>query len=267
MKTRKNTIALTAALLAVTLGAPAASAGTITAGALVTETMMEIQSFNNLVLYAAYGVDESTTLHFNTNVDAASQTFSFSSAAGSSYLGRPVNISGSGFFNSALDLFQWTTAGNVGDKAWSGAGDLQWVGDPHASPCFNVVLGGQIYRVCAELDVDGTGDSTGTYTLTGPDGTKYGPYGGTDHLTTGGWFHSIKVPKNPVTPDGRIDVIASAGNMPGLFRLPGGGFDGGGVGTYDVTVSPVPEPSTITMLGLGGILIGGSRMWKRFLGR
>jgi len=119
MKTRKNTIALTAALLAVTLGAPAASAGTITAGALVTETMMEIQSFNNLVLYAAYGVDESTTLHFNTNVDAASQTFSFSSAAGSSYLGRPVNISGSGFFNSALDLFS-TYGGSRGDIGVAG---------------------------------------------------------------------------------------------------------------------------------------------------
>jgi hypothetical protein len=146
---------------------------------------------------------------------------------------------------------------------YSGSGTLQWVGDPTATPCFNVTLGGKVYKVCANLEVDGTGDSTGTYTFTAPDGTVYGPYNGSDHLTTGGWFHSITVPRNPVTPDGTVDVIASVGSIPNLRADTGGGFDGGGFGSFQTTVSAVPEPSPGSLLGMGCVLMLGARVLSR----
>jgi hypothetical protein len=256
---------LIAAALGCSLFTILAQAGSITTATLLTETMMETESFNELILYSVLGADTSSTLHYSSFTDPSTNSFSYMTLPGQTYDGVSVSLSGSGEFDQNTGVYSYNTAGLIGSDVWSGSGTLQWVGDPTATPCFNVTLGGKVYRVCATLEVDGTGDSTGTYTFTGPDGKVYGPYNGSDHLTTGGWFHSITVPKNPVTPDGSVNVIASIGNIPGLHPVGGGGFDGGGVGSFQSGASPVPEPSSAVMLGLGGVFLMTSRLLARRL--
>ncbi len=240
-----------------------ATAGSITATTFVTETMMETQSFNNLILYGAFGADTTSTLQFSSFTDPVTNTFSYQTLPGQTYDGMAVSLSGSGAFDMNTDEYNYTVSGIVGNDVYSGSGTLQWVGDPTATPCFNVNLGGKNYRVCANLEVDGTGDSTGTYTFTAPDGTVYGPYNGSDHLTTGGWFHTITVPRNPVTLDGTVDVIASVGSIPNLHADTGGEFNGGGFGSFQTGISAVPEPSPGSMFGIGCVLMLSARGLQR----
>ena len=66
-----------------------------------------------------------------------------------------------------------------------------------------------------------------------------------------------------------IDLLVDAGTASDFyqaeFQLAGGpGFDGWNSTTpFYLNVTPVPEPSTYALLGIGGLLLGAHRRWRK----
>lgn len=216
------------------------------------ETTMEAQGDESLFIAHVFGPDGSTTIHFSSTLDPVTGTFSYSTVSGQFYLDQSLSLSMLGTYDPSLRLAEWTTSGQLGSQSWSGIGSVTWTGDPSGKDSYNVKLGGVTYKVTSDLDFEvgpfGLGKSTGKYTFTGPAGGPggpgpFGPYDGTDQFLNGKWEHEIKVPKNPVVPNGI--VILASGQAP---------FPAGGVGNFQARIVQVSEPPSLLLFGMGAFV-------------
>jgi hypothetical protein len=210
----------------------------------VLETMMSTQMVDALSIVHIFGPQSATTLNFTSNLDPVARSFSYSLLPGQLYQGQSISLRTNGFFDSVLGIYGHATSGQIGPQTWSAGGTTQWVGDPTGQVHTTVVIAGNIFHVKGSLEFEpsgGAGRSTGMFTFTGspsgPGGAgPFGSYPGTDAFLLGQWEYTVQVPPNPLVPDG--GVVFSRGNVP---------F--GGPGNFEVHIAPVPEPSTLLLLG------------------
>lgn len=207
----------------------------------VTEMMMEAQVAEVGVIARLFGLDP-TPLSFTSMVDVTSRSFSFDIDHGSTYSSSPITVSASGGFNSSTGLYEWTSAGKHDLFTWIGSG----VGDPDPGidiewkikdPVFGTVLfkldlkaSGDINVVIRDDKVTGV-TSKWDYDFT-LDGKTQAKGKGTDKYENEKW--SIKVSGLP----GNLGILAS-GFSP---QVGGAGFS---------TAVVIPEPSTLTLFGIG----------------
>lgn len=204
----------------------------------VVETMMEAEGVDTLYVGLIFGPDASSILHFISNVNLSTGAFSYSLLSGQTYLGQAFSLTTTGIFNSSLNEFVWTTTAQLGTQQWSENGSLTWSGatpgEPHDFGFTQIVpRNGVSYTVT----ITGKRDeetSTATYMVKKADGTVVGTFDGTDFFNKkrGIWEHTVKLTNGTAN---------AAGVTP----------PGGGVGSFNVTIAPVPEPSTLALLGLG----------------
>src|SRR6516225_1057442 len=88
----------------------------------VTDTMMEYQSEQLMMIGHVFGADGASPLSFSSTVDAAAMTYSFQLKLGSTYLGQSMTLAGSGVFDTATDTFDRSALGSLGAFHWTSAG-------------------------------------------------------------------------------------------------------------------------------------------------
>jgi hypothetical protein len=171
-----------------------------------------------------------------------------------------------GTYGAGTGTFTWRTDATLGGDSWVGLGSAVWTTplDPNVNATYTV--GGQTFQVTGNVTVtDDT--STGTYKFTEVSTGNATTYNGTDMRkteTVGGvettrWTHFVQVPKSHFTPNGLAIFVT------GDLQRPTGGGGGPGVGQFHVGISAVPEPSSLLLVGLGGVglLCGHAVRWRR----
>jgi hypothetical protein len=235
-------------------GSQSTRAGNLPPVAVVNEVMMEVQGAEAAYIGRTFGPDTSSPLSFTSNVDVAAQTFSFSLNGGSTYQGNSISLSGSGALDSSTGLFDWSTTGFLGSSPLDGSGTInpdpgiggRW---PPDGPIY-VDWHGQ-----GSIGIDSQGHVTSSWSYQFTINDLIVSQGqGKDNLNLG-----IMIGNNwnwvldPVQVGDESFAIDTTGFTPPT----------GGSGAFTVTISSVPEPSTIT---LGCISMIGLTMvcrWRR----
>ncbi len=200
---------------------------------LITELMMENQGENSAVIGALFGPDASSVLSFSSSVDIAAMRFSFSLQPGSTYLGLPITLSGTGVFNAAADQWDAVSSGTLGTTSWTVSGGYfgPVTGDPILPPSNFIINPGssQFHDLHDLVFVDpATGESGGIMHFTDRNGNRSTPnFPITDHRN----------------PDGTWEwnVIADAFRVSSVGSSPVGS---GGPGSFSARISAVPEGSS-----------------------
>lgn len=247
----KNLCAVLAMLLSLSMTAIPACAGNIPAITEASETMIASSTFDMLLAGGMFGSGVPSTLQFSSLVDSQTRSFTYSLLPGQEYLGQPISLTTTGTYAGG-GQYNWTVGGNYGGEAFSGDGGGVWVGDPDFPATTTVTYKGQPYTGSGTVSYDGT-DSHSTaknFTFTGPDGRKYGPASGTDIFvgkdgnTPAHWEYNFHLDSNDAFKTGMI--------IDGSGTVPDGAF-----GSFTLKVTPVPEPSTLALLGTSALCIGG----------
>ncbi len=82
-----------------------------------------------------FGPDDASPLSFTSNQDITNQSFNFSLAPGSTYLGQAMALTASGSFNTTTSEWGMTTSGALGSPGpnrmtWSSVYNASITGDP-----------------------------------------------------------------------------------------------------------------------------------------
>ena len=248
MKVLRCTLAL-AILMAGAVFAIQADASSITTE--VLETMMEAYANESLFIGHYFGVDTNNSVEYDFIVDYGSRTFSLNSQNDQTYLGETMSLSMSGSYDDNTGIYSWTSSGTISGETWTSAGSVEWIGDPKGTVSTTITIGGKEYTVTGNVEWEQgviNATSKGSYTFKSANGTTYGPYKGTDmwNINTGEWDHEVTVPKNPVTPDGFVTFSSGITQDNPQAKLI--------IGKFQNSITPIPEASTVFLLGVG--LIG-----------
>ncbi len=255
MKILRCTLAL-AFLMAGALFAIQADACPITTE--VLETMMEAYANESLFIGHYFGVDTGNSVEYDFVIDYGSRTFSLESKIDQAYLGEIMSLAMSGSYDETTGIYSWTSSGAVGSETWTSAGSVEWIGDPQGTVSTTITINGKEYTVTGNVEWEQgviNATSKGSYTFKSANGTTYGPYKGTDmwNINTGEWDHTVTVPKNPDTPDGIVTFSSGITQDNPQAKLI--------IGKFRNSITPIPEPSTVFLLGVG--LIGLVAFRKR----
>jgi len=231
---------------------PPAAAGPLLTVDALTELMINNQEANaELIAGILFGPDSGSPLHFTSNVDPVSSTFSYLLDSGTLYLGLSMTLSGLGAYDSGTGDFTVASSGTLGSKSWTTSGSgvvtstvtgfsFNYDIDLFDPPEKKGDVHGEVDR-----DLD-TGKSTSKGWLTDKDKKKVP---GSDTADTDTY--------NKITGEWEIDQKPAGGG--GKYKIHSTGFSpvNGGAGNFTTTISAVPEPYTFSVVGLGvlGLLL------------
>jgi hypothetical protein len=243
MKSRSTVWSLTLAAVAGWLGAAAAARADLVPPEVQTpETMMENLTADLQGVVRMLGVDEGATLQFSTFTNPAAQVYNYSLNPGSTYLGRPIALHGSGRFDPVDHRWEGTTQVIATSSYGSQFTLTVSSADPYQSEVvWNTLTRGEKDFEVTEMLIPpsplwksvGTGHRTVDGVRSGPDvvvndSIRYWPPG---------W-------------DWEVSLAAPSGEGESGFGLDShGSIDDFGVGI--ATVNIVPEPASLALLLLG----------------
>jgi hypothetical protein len=211
----------------------------------VTESMIASVEDMSLILVADAGFD-AASLQFTCNVDPVSGAFSYSLNSSQTYQGLAFSLSTSATFDSSLGQYDWTTTGQLGSATWNGNGSITWTpGDPPDNT--NADIGDKNYAVTSAITYDDNTmkQSDGKFTVFDNGKQVGGPYDGRDMADPqgGGLKYDFIIPgTDPLSPSPAGAVIFCDGVVPPVV---------GGAGNFQITISSVPEPSSLLMASIG----------------
>ena len=225
----------------IAITAPFACATTLTPGQL-TDLMIENQGDNAEFIGVVFGPDASSPLAFSSNVNPAGTLFSYSLTP-RIYRGKSMTLAGTGSFNTATNVLELASSGSLGSFSWTTAGTagVMFSGnDLNVSTNLNFLNGG--VQKSADVHAEGFVRSDGT---------------------TGGFGFDTDENGDQIPGSTRIFMdsrqigtgnLAYNSSTPGLgFMINTAGLSGsaGGPGAFTTTIAPVPEPSTMLLIGSG----------------
>jgi len=215
-----------------------AHAGPLPVDESLVEIMMDAQQSFIVSLLEAFGSDAGNTLSFSTQTDFAAGTFSYTADPGSTYQGMLLNFTESGS-SDVLGNATYSGSGTIGGMEILASGSNVVVGDPEYDYTDTIKINGVEYKVVGKNKVFFDTPSTSEATLTA-NGKNYK---GVDTLQArpGGIKYTWAIESDPI-PD-----------KPGLRGNASGEIDPtNGMGLFEVSTTPVPEPSTVwtTITGL-----------------
>jgi hypothetical protein len=251
-------------LLAVAVGTDARLlAGEIQA----TEVMMESEGLQAILLGQVLGGDDATTLSFTSQVDSQGSSFQYSVASGSTYQGLSLSWTTSGAFDTTSGLWSWTTTSsigtfNLGSTGGGGpftGGDPPYFGQlnldlplPPLPPPPKTVVSNVTYTQTASRTV-----SEGTITVYAADNTV---------ISSGTHFDQY-ILQGPDAGSWMWDTgLITAALGKGDFQVAAAGFTpapAGGAGNFTLQINAVPEPSTIILASIAGLVGLGVALCRR----
>ena len=216
--------------------------------ATLTQLMIEDQGNDMTLLGLGFGVDPSSPVTFSSNVDLSTTSYSFMSAPGSMYEGQSLTIVASGVYDSTTSLLTTTAS---------------------------ITLGATTYIDTGTLDLSVNSNYMNATELTPPMPTPFFAVDVTDDecFEKPGFFEDFCYYTNNGTkiPDSDYLSIVSM-SLPGwtfqnygdfLVSSVGSSPAAGGDGSFTATVSPVPEPSDLTLLAFGISVLTGAKIRLR----
>ncbi len=226
-------------------------AGFLSPAQFITEFLAEAQGEDAEIVQTLFGNDSSSPLHFTSNVDVATTTFSYSLVPGSTYQGLGMNLSGSGVFDSGTNVWTLTSSGALGPTTWDSLGtdsitnlDLT----SHSNRHYRRGLEIQRRRdIEDDKDVNSSGVSFGRAWRTF-DGVQQGNT----------WGILDNVPKDRA----EWNWSASGDALAALIVTAGVSPTDGGAGTFTTVISSVPEPESLTTFVIGAVILVGHRMLR-----
>jgi hypothetical protein len=253
---------LTACSLAVG-NSPRCAAGEI----LATEVMMESQGLQAIFIGQILRPDSSSTLSFTSQVDSQGQSFQYSIASGSTYLGMPVTWQTTGTFDSTTSVWSWTTTSTIGSLDLSSSGG----GGPFSGPDPDG------FHLNIEINLPSPGPKTTisnvTYTQTAARTVSEGTItvmDATGKVTSSGIHTDQLILQGPNAGMWMWDTNLITGALgQGDFVVGAAGFSpqpNGGAGTFTLGINAVPEPSAFALLGIAAA-VGLSVAVSRQVGR
>lgn len=231
-----RTCSLLTALLGLTAALPVTGFADPVDVPTLTQLMIEDEGNDMTLLGLGFGVDPSSTISFTSDVNLSGMSYSFLSDAGSMYAGQSVTITGTGSYNSSTDMLNTIATITLGTTTYTDTGTLDLsststylnateLSPPMPTPFFSVDVTDD---ECMEKP--GFFEDFCYYTN---DGTMIP---GSEYLSV----VSMSLPAWTFQNSGDF-LVSSVGTSPA----------DGGFGSFASTISPVPEPSSIMLLGLG----------------
>jgi hypothetical protein len=244
------------ALAGLTVAQPVAGSAATLDVSTLTQLMIEDQGQDVFLLGLEFGFAPQA-ISFTSNVDAGAQSYSYTTVAGSKYLGEALSISATATFDPSTDIVTVDSSTTLGLLSYSTVATNTLTVAPD-------LVRDMEKRDIPEKMVDGMKVNDEEWrTLENRDN------GRTIDLV----YLTFNGKRVPIPPTPSIDMYRP---LPGtwtfnqtstalLFRVISSGSSSstGGPGTFTSNLVAIPEPTTMTLLGLGVAgLIGKSRKWR-----
>jgi hypothetical protein len=249
--TRLKRLATSSAFLAALLATSRASADfDITQ---LAEVLIQTAGADAVNLGGMFGGDASSPLGYTASLDLANKSFSYSTVAGSMYLGLPVSVQTSAVFNGVTGRYDITEMGSLGALSWSSSG------------AFAVVTGDPSFTLTIPIPFTKVTINVGGGYVKGAAGTSsFGLF----NFAQGGkvliGLSGVDAIVNGVLVALDIKIDADAGGPQFRVHMDGGPIPAnGGPFVFTQIITAVPEPGGLTLLGVGATILLGSRRLAR----